>query len=178
MGRTVIRQIVLSIVISNGSCSYYYYCCYGALFLCIAAEPASDILGTFSGIIRYEIFPANQSLKESSQVTKQTSWSFMLYEGGPFIPQRFVVTNIQISGCSLHVVTAYAHCFLLVGLSQFKNCISKCQEPSYRKSLRLELKDPLSSSLTLSLSLCPRNGDDCTCATCLRTKGDAVSRRR
>lgn len=47
----------------------------------------------------------------------------------------------------------HGHWFLLVGLSWSKNyIISKCQEPSYKKSLRLELKEPLCSSLTLSPS--------------------------
>lgn len=32
-----------------------------------------------------------------------------------------------------------------------QNCISKCQEPSYKKSLRLELKEPLCFPLTLHL---------------------------
>lgn len=69
-----------------GSC--YYYCCHGVLCPCLAREPASEILGTFPGIIQFEIFPGNRSLEKSSQVTKQTSWSFIKYSGNACAPRR------------------------------------------------------------------------------------------
>lgn len=51
----------------TGSCCD---CRCGALFLGIAGEPAPSILDTFPDIIRYEAFPGNQSVNESSQATK------------------------------------------------------------------------------------------------------------
>ena len=133
-----------------GSCYYYYCCCHGVLCPCLAREPASNILGTFPGIIQYKIFSGNQSLNESSKVAKQTTGTFIKYSGGACAsPRRASLTCRNQDAVDTWLLLTPA---CSSSISQFKSCVSRCQEPSYTNSLRLELEDPLCSSFPCSVS--------------------------